>query len=369
MNGQQIIETGFRALLALALLSVSCMGPEGTMGADGNDGPMGQRGPQGEQGATGAQGEPGVGLDMEIVEVDDTRLVYSPAVGCGPDEWCEQADGWSQNRLAAHGRYTSCAGEADCSSASVVLELDDNQHSSVVLSHWDSPESGIIIIELSFDGGANYSFHKAINTRRVRVQTPHTATQRTIASNLPAGEDVRVRLIAAKGRMNIEGFGLSSAILTDGDGPPFRSLAWASANGPGDGTCESSSLCPPSSPIPIDSRQMTFVKTQDETAVRVQYTDNLRTNSQDGTARACRWAIRFNSSPCPDGDIIGNVYASSSDRADSHETRTVAGYCPGLPAGTYTVQVFVSSVSSSLQPGCYTGWHEQRWLLEAEEIQ
>lgn len=367
MNVMRNKSSVFLAIMAPLALGVSCVGPDGMPGAEGAaglQGSAGPEGPEGARGANGADGEPGLGLDLEIVPVDDSRLVYSPAIGCGADEWCEQEGGWSENGLAPDGRYTSCAGDADCSAASVVLELDDNAYKSVVLSHHDAPESGIILVELSFDGGLGYGFHKAVDTRRVVAKEPRTARQRVIASNLPQSVDVRVRLIAAKGRMNVEGFGLSQAILPEGEGQALRSLARASANGPNDTTCDVQGSCGPS---PLATRRLTFVKVHDETDVRVQYIDTMRSYSSDGQSRACRWHVFFDGQPCPDGDVYGDVYIRGSSLDNAHRTRSVGGYCPGLPAGVYDIQVHVSN-TPGYQAGCHTGWQDQRWLLEAEEI-
>ena len=304
-------------------------------------------------------------LEMDVVEVDDARLTYTPdGFTCHAGEWCNQAGGWSVNRLSQDGRNTECAGETDCSDNAVVLALDDNTHRSVILSHWDSPESRIIAVELSFDGGTTYSFHKAINTQRSRVQEPNTSKLHTIATNLPLGMDVRVRLVAAKGRMNVEGFALSKLILPERDDRPFRSIAWASGVR-ADDTCERDSGC---GPTPLPDRQLIFVKTQDESDIRIQYNDNFRSFAADGNTRACQWEIYFNGTSCPSGRISGTVFADGSSLDNSHRPNTVAGHCRGLPAGVYTAQVYVGSWGP-FAGMCYTGRQGDRWFIEAEEVQ
>ena len=337
--------------------------------------PVGEQGPQGDQGPIGPAGADGPAptdddirgaVGLEILEVDDARLTYEPqAFACNAGEWCDVLDGWSANRLAQNGRRTECEGEADCSANTVELALDDNAHYSVVLSHWDSPQSRVVVVELSFDGGSTYGFHKAINTHRVGTQDPKTSRLHTIASNLPIGADVRVRLKAAKGRMHVEGFALSKMILPESDTRPFRSIARAGGNGPDDDTCDIPNLCGPSA---IATRALTFVKTRDDTDVRVQYMDVMRSHSLGGVRRGCRWHIYFDGAPCSSGDIVGLVFADDTSASHPLRSRSIGGYCSSLGAGTHTAQVFVSN-AGDLGANCLTGAGGIRWLLEAEEVQ
>jgi hypothetical protein len=40
----------------------------------------------------------------------------------------------------------------------------------------------------------------------------------------------------------------------------------------------------------------------------------------------------------------------------------------GLPAGNYVVQVYVGPSPGYAQTDCYTGWNNQYWALEVEEV-
>jgi hypothetical protein len=54
--------------------------------------------------------------------------------------------------------------------------------------------------------------------------------------------------------------------------------------------------------------------------------------------------------------------------ADHHRADTTVGTCFGLPAGTYTIQIYVGAVSGyPANPDLYTGWNGI-WSLEAEEV-
>jgi hypothetical protein len=114
----------------------------------------------------------------------------------------------------------------------------------------------------------------------------------------------------------------------------------------------------------IASRVLTFTKTQAATAIRVSYTDNRRSI---GNGVACRWEIRFNGASCAmPGPLVYDVYTSNTVnilRPDS-----VFGTCFGLGAGSYTVQVAAGPTPGYTQGDCYTGFNNQYWSLEAEEV-
>ena len=372
---------------AFGLLFVSCsnpMGPEGPPGPPGAAGSMGAMGTSGgapdptkfivngtmpqmgsfNVSSTGAVGQLAVGgvidapNNLELLQTNDPRLSYS-AMG-----WIGALNAWGKNRFSTDGKYTTCSDEADCSSSWVELKLDKNTYRSVLLSHSDAPTARIISVYMSTDDGASYSFYKSIATQRASPAMPDWSSIRCIVSNLPLGGNLRVRVVAAKGRMSFEGFGLAKMILPETDASPFRMVARASGN-QNDGTCDVNTTCFQ----PLAARTLTFVKTQAETAVRVEYIDNLRVYSGDGVTRACNWYIRFNGNACPSGDVFGSVYSEAGPGRNLHRTRAVGGYCTGLAPGTYTVQVYVGNEPNYAQARCWTGWNLQKWLLEAEEVQ
>ncbi len=303
---------------------------------------------------TDAEARAAVGADIEAVGRNDSRVAFAGT-------WIDSG-GWGNNRFApGQARYTNCTNNDDCSADTITLSLDGNTYGSVLMSHLDWSNTRAFQVHLSFDGGANYAYHKTIQTHRPNADsTPYTSQNRVLASNLPQGADVRVRLIASHGRLHFEGFGLTERVMAEGDERAFRQLAWATGRG-ADGTCDVNSSCGPS---PLGSRVLTFVKTQAQTAVRIQYVDNMRSYGANGD-RACRWHIYLNGSPCPSGSIHADVYASQL--SNTHRQRPLTGFCTGLPAGTYTVQAYVQN-SPGYNARCYTGWLDSTWTLEAEEV-
>ncbi len=146
--------------------------------------------------------------------------------------------------------------------------------------------------------------------------------------------------------------------------PTVRSVPRVSQNGPADTTCDVNSACGPS---PLATRTLVMNKLYGDTDLRLLYTDTMRSYGiSPAASRVCRWHIYVDGNPCPSGDVRGVVYASPW--SDSHEVRTLIGYCRGLAVGPHSVQVYVSN-----QPGyearCYTGWPgDVTWTMEAEEV-
>lgn len=152
-------------------------------------------------------------LADEIVQIDDPRLVYSSPVidsaSCTSDgQWCNYGEEWGVNRLSTEGVYTQCTGW-DCSDDYMDVVLNDNPWRTVMMSHLDWANTGAFDVYLSFDGGTSFAFHKRVETNRRPSETPHTSQIRTLATNLPIGNDVRVRVQGAYKRIHIDGFALS----------------------------------------------------------------------------------------------------------------------------------------------------------------
>ena len=103
------------------------------------------------------------------------------------------------------------------------------------MSHLDWSNTRYFDVYLSFDGGANWAFYKRFYTYRPSTDSsPYTSSIYTIATNLPLNKNVRVRIVATRGRVHFEGFGLlkydvgdsgptnqyvTSARFVDGDNP------------------------------------------------------------------------------------------------------------------------------------------------------
>ncbi len=142
-----------------------------------------------------------VNIAGEIVQVEDGRIAYGGS-------WSSGGGCWGINRFSNNCRYTPPEGDADASGYTITLSLNSNQYRSVLMSHLDWSNTRFFDVYLSFNGGANYTFHKRIYTYRATTQTPYTSTIYAIAENLPIGSNVRVRIQGRKGRIHFEGFSL-----------------------------------------------------------------------------------------------------------------------------------------------------------------
>ncbi|MET0343528.1 MAG: hypothetical protein ABW252_21130 [Polyangiales bacterium] len=122
----------------------------------------------------------------------------------------------------------------------------------------------------------------------------------------------------------------------------------------------------------VDKRTLSFIKRRDDTSIRVAYTDNFRANHPSGIG-TCRWAIMFDNQPCPQAPrLIYDLFVGGVPGMNFHHPASVFGTCRGLPKGEHTIQVFVGPVESTeperQQANCHTGWGDQYWSLEAEEV-
>ncbi len=140
-------------------------------------------------------------ISGEIVQVEDGRLSYTGT-------WYSGSGCWGVNRFSYNCRYTAASDDSDASGYTVTLSLNNNQYRSVLMSHLDWTNTRFFDVYLSFNGGANYTFHKRIYTYRATAQTPYTSTIYAIAENLPIGANVRVRIQGRRGRIHFEGFSL-----------------------------------------------------------------------------------------------------------------------------------------------------------------
>ena len=113
------------------------------------------------------------------------------------------------------------------------------------------------------------------------------------------------------------------------------------------------------------SRKLTFVKSRSDTAVRILYSDVFRIK-RDGSDTSGRWSIYINGSAAPGGGIYKDVYISQG--LNVHHPGVIVGYVDNLPAGTYTIQVYVNHTPGYSYGEFWTGWEKSRWVLEAEEV-
>jgi len=98
-----------------------------------------------------------------------------------------------------------------------------------------------------------------------------------------------------------------------------------------------------------------------ESALRITYYDNFRVTGNDVAAR---WEIRIDGK-YTNPSIHMDRYEPSANR---HYSGTLVGYAQNLQAGTYEIQVWVSTVPGMKSGDVFTGWNQQTWTLEAEEV-
>jgi hypothetical protein len=58
----------------------------------------------------------------------------------------------------------------------------------------------------------------------------------------------------------------------------------------------------------------------------------------------------------------------SSGNVNNHRQSAYFGYCDNVAAGSHTLAVYVGNVSGMGYYDCYTGWDNQSWTLEVEEV-
>ncbi len=144
---------------------------------------------------------------LDIAGAIDSRVSFTGT-------WVSNLGNWGANRFSDDSRITECS-SGDCSAWTVTLVLNDNQHRTVMMSHMDWTNSQSFDVWLSWDGGANFTFHKSVDSNRTGGASPYISVIRTMASNLPLGADVQIRIVAAQGRLYFEGFALSKLVLPE----------------------------------------------------------------------------------------------------------------------------------------------------------
>lgn len=135
-----------------------------------------------------------------------------------------------------------------------------------------------------------------------------------------------------------------------------RSIYYESANGPQTGLDSGQ----------IVSRVLSINKKEDLSVIRISYTDNLRTRVTN-FANSCRWEIKVDGNSSPVQPLIYDIYNGSADD-NPHRSRTFVGYFKGLSAGVHEIQIWVSSTPGYSNSDCFTGWNNNTWVIEAEEV-
>jgi hypothetical protein len=302
-------------------------------------------------------------LDLEIVQHDDSRLQYLPAVttdcNAGTGLWCNAPNAWGSNRFSTTGRYTQCSAPNDCSGNTLTLSLDNNQHKSVMLSHLDWTSSGSIDVHISTNGGGNYTFSKRLVTLRETAQTPYLSTIRTIASNLPIGANVRVRLTARQGRIHFEGFALSKQVLPESKNEQGRN--WAIVRNMGDFRNTDTAW------VDVPGRTVTYAKQSSASPIKISYQDTVGYVMTGGHEWSCRWRLLM------DGNPVGREQWHHSGQATGWriDSKTMTWFIPGgVAAGSHTFKL--QSIRNPAAAGqCLNGWaggQQQNFFLVEEML-
>ncbi len=147
------------------------------------------------------------------------------------------------------------------------------------------------------------------------------------------------------------GIGVSNpAAKLEVNGELIRTIAYATGNGPEDGTDNGQ----------ITSRVLKFTKRKGETKVRVMYTDNLRAKN----SKACRWEIKVDGNPVAPIPIYTDIHSTDND----FNSGIILGFIEGLSAGEHEIQVWVAPAPNEPNCDCSTGWGGSTWVIQAEEV-
>lgn len=140
---------------------------------------------------------------------------------------------------------------------------------------------------------------------------------------------------------------------------PFRTMNYASANGPMESVTNGQIT-------QITSRVLTFDKKNNDTKLRISYTDNFRVMPSGSGVCSARYEIRIDGNSCPNQPLVYDFW--SSPEINVHRSSTLVGYCSGIPAGTHQIQIWVSNVPGQQFGYVLTGWSDSTWVIECEEV-
>jgi hypothetical protein len=345
-----------RALAAAALVSLACAGPKG------------DKGEQGDPGAQGAQGTPGV---PGAPAPGGNNLIL----------WGSDASKWSQLTGAPS---TAAANTTDVIEGDASFEFNvpsGTQGGYFVYGDYIAVDPrvtyvGALSVKLVNGAGDFSAGVEAYDKAKTRLDANDAqravffmANQRTLttgtwtdftgalvgegsgADQLPAGTRF-IRPVVFVNRNNIGTTLVDALRLT----PDYSIRTIARVQGYGNDQQDNGLLA---------GRSLTYRKLGASTGLRVTWSDNFRVTVND---KACRWEILFNGAACPSpGGLYFDKYegASSSNR---HDPSSFAGTCFGLAAGNVAVTTRAGQTPGYSGADCYTGWNNQLFSIEVEEV-
>ena len=120
----------------------------------------------------------------------------------------------------------------------------------------------------------------------------------------------------------------------------------------------------------LESRKLRFDKVEDESVLRLTYSDvfRVRQKKDQPPNQACRWTVKIGDDLCKDAPLVTDRYDGKS--SDVHSAGMISGYCKSVPAGSYDVSVEVMPrphETAYKDPDCYTGWNQSTWSIEVIE--
>jgi hypothetical protein len=118
----------------------------------------------------------------------------------------------------------------------------------------------------------------------------------------------------------------------------------------------------------VSGRTLNFTKTQAATGIRISYVDNLRTYFSGLGGVACQWELRIDGASCTSPGALSFHHHVGYDNNNFHTASSLFGTCFGVGVGAHTIRVHVSPMSGYPTADCYTGWNDQYWAIEAEEV-
>ena len=118
-------------------------------------------------------------------------------------------------------------------------------------------------------------------------------------------------------------------------------------------------------PAQIPDKTLIFDKLKNETSIKIEYSDYI-----GGYPNGCLSAyleIRVNGESCPGGKLLYLNFTCDNDTTRTFSYQTFKGFCDGLSAGTYEIQLWIRKDTNDYN--CfYVGYETSRWTIEAEEV-
>jgi len=125
----------------------------------------------------------------------------------------------------------------------------------------------------------------------------------------------------------------------------------------------------------IDERTLPFVKKEDNSKIKVTYTDTIRVHTNDG---ACGYQLhildKWGQMVKDKKEFFLYTYVTDGTKQNHHRVSTLIGAFENLEAGEYQAKVYVTNEFTDLDgdyrsgADCFTGYGTH-FLLQAEEIQ